>query len=136
MSKSKTHDPKMSHRKFPKFPFAVVLAGVLLTIFSLLQHRDKALRFEGSKSKPETIDTAIEARGANRPILKRVEPIAVEETPTEPRSNAVEDYLVENFLDQGKDWSRYKLANVKISEKGILWRMEPSPEFWSRLRWS
>jgi len=107
-------------QKKPSSKLIIVLALIAIVIVVVLVTQNKpkpapVVEAEPPKPPAETAET----QGANRPVTQEAPP-PTEETAPEPESNAERAYLVEDFRDTARDWSKFKLAGTKITPEGIV----------------
>jgi hypothetical protein len=111
------NDPKLKKGPSGKLLVILALIAVVIGLVLMMQNRAKTPGPVAQKPEPQKPQAAVAPTRPTRPEPTPAPP--TEESAPEPASNAQTAYLVEDFRDTKRDWSKFKMKNVTVSAEGI-----------------
>src|SRR5687767_8739180 len=110
-----SNDPKNQKGPSGKLLLILALIAVVIGVILTMQTREKPA--------PLPVEKVAEARTTesqnSAPVRPETPAPVTEEEKPEPEENAQRAYLVEDFRDTKKNWSKYKLENTVLTPEGI-----------------
>jgi hypothetical protein len=112
-----SNDPKTKKGPSGKLLLVLALIAVVIGLILTMQNREKAPEPVAQKNEAPKPQAAAPETQGNRPGPTMTPP--PEESAPEPAENAQRAYLIEDFRDTKRDWSKFKMNHVKLSSEGI-----------------